>query len=499
MDKKKKNETERQLTFDDFMSQSKENTEASTEAPKRKVGRPKKVKTVSEESIEKELGKSLHEKTVVNSIAKNKSEKSDIENDVFASGDTEESGIGTFSCDTDKSSIEKAMSKSKNQSKNVKIANKDITEADKELASEVMDDATKLQLMDFIKMSKDVKTKLVNCTPEDIKYVVQMYYQIQDFRINAGGKLRAIEQSKAAASKASDDGETHLDLMQWIYNNMLGIEHEIQKALDIWTDNDTVASWLKQITGIGPVISAGLVANLDITKASSVGHFYSYCGLNDNNDPWLGEKKARAIVDDVIPVKKKTLDTSDILAVAQHPDCKRSVEKLCRYAWDEKKQKYTRDALIKGLSKLQYNKDLKVLLWKAGQSFMKVSNNPKSLYGRIYKEKRASEKLKSEAGLFADQAAAGYERCKNSKNKAVLEAYKAGKLPDGHIIARSTRYACKFLVSHLFEEMWRVKYNTEAPRLYVHEYLGHVDYVEPEVPFTPLDPNKPKFKFGQTS
>lgn len=56
---------------------------------------------------------------------------------------------------------------------------------------------------------------------------------------------------------------------------------------------------MKQVKGVGPMISATLYAYLDMDKAVSAGSFWTYCGLNDNNTPWLGKDKSATYVKEV--------------------------------------------------------------------------------------------------------------------------------------------------------------------------------------------------------
>lgn len=373
--------------------------------------------------------------------------------------------------------------------KSVKLPVTNVTQDDKDLATEIMDDEAKMALTNFVKFDKEVKATIVTATVADVRFCVQAYYQLQGLRITLGGQLRSIEQGKSGGKKVEGQDAPQAEVLQWLYNNVLGMENEIKRAMNIWSDSNVVASWCKQVCGIGPVISAGLAAYFDITRAPSVAHFYSYSGYNDNNNPWLGKEKAKALVKKYCP--KPQVTTDQLIALSEDPECTRSLEKLRRYAFDEKKEKYTRDALEKGLAKIPYNAELKTLLWKLGESFVKVSNKPASLYGTIYKQKKASEIEKNEKLEFADQAAKKLETTKIGKKTLAYQSYSVGKLPDAHIHSRATRFAVKIFISHLFEEMYRVEYNSEPPRIYPHVYLEHNDYIEPEVPFTPLDKNKP--------
>ena len=68
------------------------------------------------------------------------------------------------------------------------------------------------------------------------------------------------------------------------------MEGQIKRALEKYVDNHPVGSWLTSIHGIGPVIAAGLLAHIDIARAPTVGHIWRFAGL-DPTTKW--EKKTR--------------------------------------------------------------------------------------------------------------------------------------------------------------------------------------------------------------
>ena len=360
-----------------------------------------------------------------------------------------------------------------------------IDSMDKERASYLLSDEIKVELFDLQKLPNAVKNEIVLSSREDIKNLVREYYQAQSSRIKKGAEIRS------AIKNAEERGEPtpNMGATQYLYNQFAGLENEIKKALDVWTKHDTVASWCREVMGIGPVIAAGLVTYFDITRAPSASHFLSYAGLNDNNDPWLGKKRSEELVKR--HCKNATVTEEELMALSMDPECPRSIEKLIKYAFDEKKGVYKRENLINNLAKIPYNAELKTLLWKLGESFVKVSKRDGSKYGEIYRIKSAKEAKMNAEGLFADQAATKLEKFNIGKTTDAYKAYSNGQLPKAHLHARAIRYTEKIFVCHLFEEMYRVYYNSEAPRPYPHAYLDHVDIIPPEVPYTPLDPNRP--------
>lgn len=276
------------------------------------------------------------------------------------------------------------------------------------------------------KLTKDLKTASKILTDLEARYLVDTYYQIQDFRIALSGQIRSIDtpvyydengKKRKATQEEIDktEKEPHV-VLDFIHEQVDTLENEIKKALNAYSDNHAIGSWLKSVVGIGPVIAAGLLANIDISKCPTAGHIWSFAGLN--------------------PEQK----------------------------W-EKKQKRP------------WNANLKVICWKIGQSFVKVSNNEKDVYGKIYKTRKAYEQAKNDAFEYADQAKAKLEKNNINKTTDAYKSYSIGKLPPAHIQQRAERYATKIFLSHL-HEVWYENYFGEKPPLpYAIAILGHAHMI----------------------
>lgn len=169
--------------------------------------------------------------------------------------------------------------------------------------------------------------------------------------------------------------------------------------------------------GIGPVLAAGLLAHLDITRAPTAASCRSFAGLN--------------------PTVK----------------------------WEKGQRR-------------PWNATLKTLCWRVGDSFVKVSNRDDATYGQAYRQRKLQEVERSEGGLFADQATISLERPKLSTLQHA--AYDAGKLPAGRLDLRARRWAVKLFLAHLHAVMFEDTYGTPPPMPYVIEQLGHVHYLGPE-------------------
>jgi len=116
------------------------------------------------------------------------------------------------------------------------------------------------------------------------RWLVDYYYAIQDYRIQATGQARAV---------AQDADEGAINFAEKLGGDMAAIEGEIKKALDAYSDAHIPGRWAKSIVGIGPVLAAGLLAHIDIERANTAGAIWRFAGLDDPaNYEWgKGQKR----------------------------------------------------------------------------------------------------------------------------------------------------------------------------------------------------------------
>lgn len=211
------------------------------------------------------------------------------------------------------------------------------------------------------------------------------------------------------------EGEEPHSIMRWLLAQNTTLETQTKRALDRWSETRTEGRWAKSIVGIGPVLASGLLAHIDIAKAPTVGHIWRFAGL----DPTV--------------------------------------------VWEKK-------------TKRPWNARLKVLTWKMGESFVKVSNNDGDVYGHIYAARKELETARNDAGAFAEQAAAALAAKRIGKDTEAYKAYSAGKLPPAHIHSRAKRYAVKLFLSHYHEAAYVVAYGTLPPLPYILTKPEHTHY-----------------------
>jgi len=267
--------------------------------------------------------------------------------------------------------------------------------------------------MEAIKrLTRDLANSAREMTKEEARMLVDFYYAWQDQRIRAAGQARA----------AAKDKEPHA-IFAWMTEEAEVLENQIKRALAKFTESDPNGVWASGICGVGPVITAGLIANIDITKANAPTKLWAYAGLAPDQRRKRGEK-------------------------------------------------------------VNWNPPLKRLAFLIGESFVKVKGNDKDIYGKLYEQRKAYETAKNEAGDYAEQAKAKLEQFKIGKDTDAYKSYVQGKLPPAHIHARAKRFAAKMFLAHLHAVMYWNHHGTMAPEPYAIAHLGHVDKIEvPNAPW----------------
>ena len=105
------------------------------------------------------------------------------------------------------------------------------------------------------RLTRDLREAASTLGRDEARLSVDAYYQIQGDPITSANQVRSLSKSE----------EPHM-VVRWLMDQNQTLENQIKRALDRWTDRGP-GSVGKNHTGIGPVLSAGLAAHIDITKA----------------------------------------------------------------------------------------------------------------------------------------------------------------------------------------------------------------------------------------
>lgn len=315
---------------------------------------------------------------------------------------------------------------------------------------------------DLIRAIKDGEFTM---SRRDIRYVVDLYYQVQEYRKAAGN------QEGASAKEAEPTG-----LLGYVIDQMHTLESQIKRAMDAWTSSDPVSLWAKSNVGVGPVISAGLAAHIDITRAPTVGHIWRFAGL-DPSVKWLGREGAKKVVAKHVP-KGDVPGVEHVRAIAAALGLSPATPlRFFAENGDDKKTPAARlKAIESAFARCPYNKRLKVLCWKIGDSFVKFHNHKDCRYGHLYAERKAIEVEKNERGDFGFLAEKTLDE-KKIQDKKARGFYEGGKLPPGRIDLRARRWAVKLFLAHWHETAYRAHFGEEPPLPYPIAVLGHAHHI----------------------
>jgi hypothetical protein len=295
---------------------------------------------------------------------------------------------------------------------------------------------------------RDIREMVKGLSKTEVRDLVDFYYQIQDNRKGTGSQI-----------DSALDQEVPCEMLAWVHTSITNVEDTIRRALDEYTELQPISQWAKSIVGIGPVISAGLQANIDLDKAHTAGHIWRFAGLT--------------------------------------PDIK----------WE------------KG-QKRPFNLRFKVLCWKIGDSFMKHRQGD-DFYGRVYEKRKQLEWTNNVQGKYADQAEASLTYLKQNQPswpwaagcysgaqvRTLLEQgiepaklaekmermkTRAGTamLPPGRINLRAQRVAVKLFLSHWHEIAYELEKGRKPERPYAFVWLKpvHEHYLAP--PNWPMEEKK---------
>lgn len=320
----------------------------------------------------------------------------------------------------------------------------------------------KEKLVSIERLTRDLAKAADTLTPDEARFLVDAYYSMQHDRIRAYNQVRALGEAT----------EPH-SVLAWLAEQSSTLEKQVQRALDKYSMSQPLGEWARGVLGIGPVIAAGLLAHIDIKKATTAGHIWRYAGL-DSTVKWAGSDACAAWL------KAQDCDDLDELLVKAANHWGRRPETLRRLATTEHKTgtqvPLTLPRLATALARRPFNADLKTLCWKIGESFIKVKGKADDVYGKLYEERKAHEHSRNERGDYRDQA---LQIAKDRPTHAQRKTYLTGALPDGHVHARAKRYAVKLFLAHYWE-IGRELAGLPVVLPYPIAHLGHAHKIEPK-------------------
>jgi hypothetical protein len=367
------------------------------------------------------------------------------------------------------------------------------------------------------RLTKALRESAVGLAREEAGYLVDVYYRFQQHRIAMNNQV----------SSLTLRGRPDVPVLTHFYNQTHTLEKQLVNTLGTWAASRAEGEWAQEQLGIGPVLSAALSAYIDIEKAPVAGNIHRFAGL-DSSIKWIGAKASRELVSAALAAEPNDIRAlawlarstnralGDILeklelSAVSREEAQRTLSELvgdpaavagwfesrpikvdnaillvCDQAGLDPKAVYEEiygpdfevghEPLIKLLAKRPYSAQLKVICWKIGDSFCKVSGREGAYYGKVYKEAKAREVDLNEQRAFADQAAESLAT-RRIQDKALRRTYEDGRLPAGRIELRARRRAVKLFLSHWHTVAYWDRYDKAPPLPYAIQHLGHAHYI----------------------
>lgn len=301
------------------------------------------------------------------------------------------------------------------------------------------------EILELVTLPRDLKAAAATLGPQEARYLVDTYYQVQEFRKATGNQNRAL----------SESAEPH-DTITFFANQFTMIEKQIKGALDVYSAADPLAQWARSQVGIGPVIAAGLLAHIDIRKAPTVGHIWRFAGLDPTIRWGKGEKR---------PFNA-------------------SLKVLCWKIGDSFVKFSGRDDCFYGRiyrERKKYELDRDATVYEVDTALVKGAMSDPNQGAYIVRDgEQISAYLIEGKWYCGGHAKACYETLatRNIRDKETRAVYESGHLPAGRLDLRARRYAVKLFLAHYHETGYKLHYKKDPPAPYPIAQLGHTHKIE---------------------
>lgn len=146
-----------------------------------------------------------------------------------------------------------------------------------------VDRIARVSLESIVRPTRDVLQAAKTMNGQEVRYMVDAYYQMQEYRKASANQIGSIE-------RQVDDAGSH-DTLDWMLTQVATMEKQIERAMDQFSAAQPIGQWLRDVYGIGPVIAAGLIAHIDIRKCPTAGHIWRFAGLDPTQQWAKGQKR----------------------------------------------------------------------------------------------------------------------------------------------------------------------------------------------------------------
>ncbi len=302
-------------------------------------------------------------------------------------------------------------------------------------------------LIPAAKITRDVKKRIQGeaITRTEARFLVDLYYTMQDQRIRANNQVAALGR-EAEASDAPAEPHAALD---WVKVQFETLEQQVAKLLAMYVKDHPMSWFFEQTVGIGPVLAAGLLAYIDIAKAPTVGHIWNFAGLNPDITWEKGQRRPWNAA-----LKKLVWKIGDsFVKQSSHPrDFYGKVYRQRKqFEWERNLSGAMAEQATSYLTAKRYRKETDAHAWYSG----------------------ACDPTLASAALAAGKAPTA-ATCKAKTPDAGTPM-----LPPSQIDMRARRYAAKLFLSHLHQRWWETEFGAPVPKPFAVAHLGHAHVIDP--------------------
>jgi hypothetical protein len=293
------------------------------------------------------------------------------------------------------------------------------------------------------RLTREEVAEAANYTRDEIRAVVNLYYDVQKLRIGAGNREFSIDVGRAITADPL--------VVTNLKEQLEVVEKQGARALVKWAEAQPLGKWCLSNIGIGPILTAGLLAHIDFHHCTCPGYRgMKWDKIPKHECPGLMTAGAIWAFAGLLPPEK--------------------------IKWERGKKR-------------PYNATLKTLCFKIGESFKKVPKERagESLYATLYRERKGQEERLNDKRRFADQARERLRKAAEGGwriSEEQRDTWQDGKLQPKGLDLRAMRYAVKIFLSH-FHQVGREIIFGDKVRPWVIVHGGHEHYIPP--PNWPMD------------
>ena len=360
------------------------------------------------------------------------------------------------------------------------------------------------------RLTKDMMKAASMLSKQECRYLVDAYYIMQEDRKRANNQIRHME------------GEPNM-IISWLAAQSEVLESQVKRTLKKFAEGHAVGQWLVSQYGIGEVITAGLIAHLNMNvhrcerfrlgvskekckshdphpecgphQVEVAGAFYRFAGLDPTvkwgkgqKRPWNAQLKTltwhagqcfmkfhrtglcqHGKYQKILAGKVKDEDEDDFSGVTGQ--CDHECSEVVQVTFPPKKAGGKEK--VKNFNFCRHH--MTELVDVGGKSLGKYNgpSNEIVFYGNIYAKRKRYEIHRNETGGNEETA----KRQLSEKNyRTNTEAYKhliTGKLPPGQIDARARRFAVKIMLSSLHLVWFWTEFGKLPPRPWTEGVENH--------------------------